>query len=123
MTHLDHDRQGPVWRQWVKELSPGHTLARYDERGCGLSDRQFDGTPRLDTHVGDLGAVADASITLFGMSARFVMTPPDTRKRRPARARSRLLLVDEGSSVWDGGRCTARCRVGGRRQRSRGIAD
>jgi pimeloyl-ACP methyl ester carboxylesterase/DNA-binding CsgD family transcriptional regulator len=60
MTHLDYERQSPVWRHWVSELSRGYTLIRYDERGCGLSDRQFDGTPTLDTYVGDLGAVIDA---------------------------------------------------------------
>jgi pimeloyl-ACP methyl ester carboxylesterase/DNA-binding CsgD family transcriptional regulator len=61
MTHLDYDRQSPVWRHWVRELSRGHALVRYDERGCGLSDRQFDGTPTLDTYVGDLAAVVDAA--------------------------------------------------------------
>ena len=60
MTHLDYERQSPVWRHWVRELSHGLTLIRYDERGCGLSDRQFDGTPTLDTSVGDLAAVLDA---------------------------------------------------------------
>ena len=61
MTHLDYERQSPVWRHWVRELSRGHTLVRYDERGCGLSDRQFDGIPTLDTYVGDLSAVVDAA--------------------------------------------------------------
>jgi RNA polymerase sigma factor (sigma-70 family) len=72
MTHLDYDRQSPVWRHWVRELSRGHALIRYDERGCGLSDRQFDGTPTLDTYVGDLAAVADAArlerFALLGVS-------------------------------------------------------
>ena len=80
MTHLDGDRQSPVRGHWVKELSPGHTLARYDERDRGLSDRHFDGTPTLDTHVVHLAAVADASITLFRMSVRFVMISSDTCK-------------------------------------------
>ena len=61
MTHLDYERDSPVWRHWVRELSRGHTLVRYDERGCGLSDRQFDGTPTLETYVGDLAAVVDAA--------------------------------------------------------------
>jgi pimeloyl-ACP methyl ester carboxylesterase/DNA-binding CsgD family transcriptional regulator len=61
MTHLDYERQSPVWRHWVDELSQGHTLVRYDERGCGLSDRQFAGIPSLDSYVGDLGAVVDAA--------------------------------------------------------------
>ena len=72
MTHLDYDRQSPVWRHWVRELSRGHTLIRYDERGCGLSDRQFDGTPTLDAYVGDMAAVVDAAglerFALFGVS-------------------------------------------------------
>jgi RNA polymerase sigma factor (sigma-70 family) len=72
MSHLEYDRHSPVWRHWVSELSRGHTLVRYDERGCGLSDRQFDGTPTLDSYVGDLAAVVDAAglerFALFGVS-------------------------------------------------------
>jgi len=72
MTHLDYDRQSPVWRHWVRELSRGHTLIRYDERGCGLSDRDFDGVPTLDTYVGDLAAVVEAAglerFALLGVS-------------------------------------------------------
>jgi pimeloyl-ACP methyl ester carboxylesterase/DNA-binding CsgD family transcriptional regulator len=72
MTHLDYERRSPVWRHWVRELSRSHALVRYDERGCGLSDRQFDGTPTLDTYVGDLAAVVDAAglerFTLLGVS-------------------------------------------------------
>jgi len=72
MTHLAYDRQSPVWRHWVMELSRGHALIRYDERGCGLSDRQFDGMPTLDTYVGDLAGVVDAAglerFALFGVS-------------------------------------------------------
>jgi class 3 adenylate cyclase/pimeloyl-ACP methyl ester carboxylesterase len=72
MTHLDFERQSPVWRHWVRELSRGHTLIRYDERGCGLSDRQFDGTPTLDTFVDDLAAVIHAAgiqrFALLGVS-------------------------------------------------------
>jgi pimeloyl-ACP methyl ester carboxylesterase/DNA-binding CsgD family transcriptional regulator len=72
MTHLDYDRESPVWRHWVRELSRGRTLVRYDGRGCGLSDRQFDGIPTLDTYVADLSAVVDAAglerFALFGLS-------------------------------------------------------
>jgi RNA polymerase sigma factor (sigma-70 family) len=72
MTHLEFDRQSPVWRHWVRELGRGQTLVRYDERGCGLSDREFDGTPTLDTYVGDLAAVVDAAglerFALLGLS-------------------------------------------------------
>jgi RNA polymerase sigma factor (sigma-70 family) len=72
MTHLDYDRQSPVWRHWVDELSRGRTLVRYDERGCGLSDRHFDGMPTLETFVDDLTAVVDATgyerFALLGLS-------------------------------------------------------
>jgi pimeloyl-ACP methyl ester carboxylesterase/DNA-binding CsgD family transcriptional regulator len=72
MTHLDYERQSPVWRHWVRELSRGHTLIRYDERGCGLSDREFEGIPTLDTYVGDLTAVVNAAglerFALLGVS-------------------------------------------------------
>jgi pimeloyl-ACP methyl ester carboxylesterase/DNA-binding CsgD family transcriptional regulator len=72
MTHLEYDRRSPVWRHWIRDLSRGHTLVRYDERGCGLSDRNFDGMPTLDSYVGDLAAVVDAAglerFALFGMS-------------------------------------------------------
>jgi pimeloyl-ACP methyl ester carboxylesterase/DNA-binding CsgD family transcriptional regulator len=72
MTHLDYERESPVWRHWVRELSRGRTLVRYDERGCGLSDREFEGTPTLDTFVADLETVVDAAglerFALIGLS-------------------------------------------------------
>jgi pimeloyl-ACP methyl ester carboxylesterase/DNA-binding CsgD family transcriptional regulator len=51
----------PVWQHWVTELSRGRTLIRYDQRGCGLSDRQFEGTPTAETYIDDLAAVVDAA--------------------------------------------------------------
>ena len=72
MTHLDYERQSPVWRHWVRELSHTNRLVRYDQRGCGLSDRQFVGAPTLDTFVGDLASVVDAAglerFALLGVS-------------------------------------------------------
>jgi pimeloyl-ACP methyl ester carboxylesterase/DNA-binding CsgD family transcriptional regulator len=72
MTHLEYERQSPVWRHWIRELSRRHTLVRYDERGCGLSDRHFAGTPTLEHYVADLAAVVDAAgferFAVLGMS-------------------------------------------------------
>jgi pimeloyl-ACP methyl ester carboxylesterase len=39
LTHLEHDWKSPVWHHWLRGLAQHHTLIRYDERGCGLSDR------------------------------------------------------------------------------------
>lgn len=71
LTHLNEDWTSPVWRHWLVGLSTGHTLLRYDERGCGLSEwtvSDFD----LDAWVDDLGAVVDAegldTFPLLGLS-------------------------------------------------------
>jgi pimeloyl-ACP methyl ester carboxylesterase/DNA-binding CsgD family transcriptional regulator len=102
MTHLDYERQSPVWRHWVRELSRGHTLVRYDERGCGLSDREFDGTPSLDTYVDDLAAVVDAAgLERFALLALSGGGPTaiEYAARNPERV-SRLVLY----GTWSRGR-------------------
>ena len=71
LTHLDFDRESPVWSHWVEGLEQGHTFVRYDERGCGLSDREV-GDLSVDTWVADLESVVDAAgldrFALLGMS-------------------------------------------------------
>jgi len=71
LTHLEFDWESPVWRHWLRELSREHTLVRYDERGCGLSDREVDDLS-FESWVADLEAVVDAAglerFPLFGMS-------------------------------------------------------
>ena len=59
LTHLEYDSDSPVWRHWLRELSRHHRLVRYDERGCGLSDREVDDLS-FDAWVEDLAAVVDA---------------------------------------------------------------
>lgn len=59
LTHLEHDWQGPVWRHWLKGLARHHTLVRYDQRGCGLSDRDV-AEFSLDAWVRDLESVVEA---------------------------------------------------------------
>jgi pimeloyl-ACP methyl ester carboxylesterase/DNA-binding CsgD family transcriptional regulator len=71
LTHLDFDWESPVWRHWLAELGDGHTLVRYDERGCGMSDREL-GDLSLETWVGDLETVVAAAglerFVLLGVS-------------------------------------------------------
>lgn len=58
LTHVELDWESPVWRHWLRELSRDHTLIRYDERGCGLSDRTAEEVS-LEAWVRDLERVMD----------------------------------------------------------------
>lgn len=59
LSHLEYDWVSPVWRHWLDELSREHTLVRYDERGCGLSDWNA-ADFSFDSWVRDLETVVDA---------------------------------------------------------------
>ena len=71
LTHLEFELRTPVWRPWLAEHTRGHSLVRYDQRGCGLSDREF-ADVSLDAMVADLEAVVGAAgldrFPLFGAS-------------------------------------------------------
>jgi pimeloyl-ACP methyl ester carboxylesterase len=58
LTHLEYDWNSPVWRHWLTELSSRHTLVRYDQHGCGLSDREVTDYS-VEAQVRDLQAVVD----------------------------------------------------------------
>jgi pimeloyl-ACP methyl ester carboxylesterase len=60
LTHLEYDWDSIVWRHLLQALGRRHTVVRYDERGCGLSDRDPEDFG-LDGLVSDLAAVADAA--------------------------------------------------------------
>jgi len=71
LSHLEFDWTSPVWRPWLAELAREHTLVRYDERACGLSDWQVDDIS-FDAWLTDLETVVSAAglarFALFGMS-------------------------------------------------------
>lgn len=71
LTHLEHDWNGPVWRHWLRGLAQHHTLVRYDERGCGLSDWDV-ADFSMDAWVDDLETVVDEvgldRFSLLGLS-------------------------------------------------------
>jgi pimeloyl-ACP methyl ester carboxylesterase len=60
LTHLEFDWHGLLWRHWLEGLADGHTVVRYDERGCGLSDRDVEALS-LEAWVSDLETVVDAA--------------------------------------------------------------
>jgi pimeloyl-ACP methyl ester carboxylesterase/DNA-binding CsgD family transcriptional regulator len=71
LTHVEFDWQSPVWRHWLRELGRDHTLIRYDQRGCGLSDWDV-AELSADLWLQDLETVVDAAglqrFPLLGMS-------------------------------------------------------
>jgi pimeloyl-ACP methyl ester carboxylesterase/DNA-binding CsgD family transcriptional regulator len=71
LTHLDFDWESLVWRHWLAALGDGRTVVRYDERGCGLSDRDV-GDLSLEVWVTDLETVVAAAglerFALLGVS-------------------------------------------------------
>ena len=71
LTNLEQDWESPVWRHWLTDLGERFTVIRYDERGCGLSDRS-PAEISLRVWLADLEAVADAAqvqrFDLLGMS-------------------------------------------------------
>lgn len=72
LTHLEYDWESPVWRHWTRFLASNFRYVRYDERGCGMTDRSV-GTLSLEAWVGDLDAVIAAAaveepMLLFGVS-------------------------------------------------------
>ena len=59
LNHLEFDWQSPVWHPRLIEFAKNYTMARYDSRGCGLSDRSVKDLS-FEANVRDLEAVADA---------------------------------------------------------------
>ena len=60
LNHLEYDWESPVWRRWLEEVSRHHTLIRYDERGCGLSDWDVEDLS-FEAWIRDLETVARAT--------------------------------------------------------------
>jgi pimeloyl-ACP methyl ester carboxylesterase/DNA-binding CsgD family transcriptional regulator len=93
LTHLEFELRTPVWRPWLAAFTRDHTLVRYDQRGCGLSDREVNDLS-LDAMVADLEAVVDAAgldrFPLFGASQGSAVSIAYAA-RHPERA-SRLVI-------------------------------
>jgi DNA-binding SARP family transcriptional activator/pimeloyl-ACP methyl ester carboxylesterase len=60
MTHLDYDLDSPLRRHWTEDIAAARALLRYDERGCGMSDRNVDRFD-FDAWVEDLETVVDSA--------------------------------------------------------------
>ena len=60
LTHLEYDAESPVWSHWVEFLESHFDYLRYDERGCGMSDRKT-GALDLSSWTNDLDRVVEAA--------------------------------------------------------------
>jgi pimeloyl-ACP methyl ester carboxylesterase/DNA-binding CsgD family transcriptional regulator len=60
LTHLEFDRESPVWSHWLRFFARHFRYVRYDERGCGMSDWTV-GNLGVEQWVEDLGAVVEAA--------------------------------------------------------------
>ena len=59
-THLELDGEAPMWSPIHRELAAGYRLIRYDERGCGMSDRDV-AQISFGGFVTDLETVVDSA--------------------------------------------------------------
>jgi pimeloyl-ACP methyl ester carboxylesterase/DNA-binding CsgD family transcriptional regulator len=72
LTHLEYEWESPVWRHWIRFFASHFRFIRYDERGCGMTDRDVGETPP-ERWAGDLEDVIGAAapedkLILLGIS-------------------------------------------------------
>jgi pimeloyl-ACP methyl ester carboxylesterase/DNA-binding winged helix-turn-helix (wHTH) protein len=103
LSHLEYDWVSPVWRHWLTELSSRHTLIRYDERGCGLSDWDADDLS-FESWVRDLETVVDTMglerFPMLGISQGAAVAVAYAAKH-PDRV-TRLVLYGSFAQGWKG---------------------
>ena len=72
LTHLEYEWESPVWRHWIRFFSDKFRFIRYDERGCGMTDRNTGdlSLERWVEDVEDIVAAADVRepFSLLGIS-------------------------------------------------------
>jgi pimeloyl-ACP methyl ester carboxylesterase len=59
LTHLEFERDSPVWGHWWEALALTHRVVRFDQRGSGLSDRDVEDVS-FEAWLRDLEAVVEA---------------------------------------------------------------
>ncbi len=101
LTHLELDWESSAWGHWFRFLSEDHTLIRYDERGCGLSDRHIKSLS-FEDWVSDLEAVVDTMgldrFPILGMSQGAAVAV-EYAARHPERV-SQLILFGGFAAGW-----------------------
>jgi len=102
MSHLEYEMQSPVWGHWIRFFGDHFRFLRWDDRGCGLTDRDVDELS-FDCWLGDLEAVVAASgveepFALLGISSG-AATCAAYAARHPERV-SRMVLYGGYARGW-----------------------
>jgi pimeloyl-ACP methyl ester carboxylesterase/DNA-binding CsgD family transcriptional regulator len=102
LSHLEYELESPVWGHWIRFFGEHFRFLRWDERGCGLTDRNV-GELSFDRWLGDLEAVVAASgvdepFALLGISSGAAVCVAYAA-RHPERV-SRMLLYGGYARGW-----------------------
>lgn len=103
LSHLEFDWESPVFRHWMHFFAGHFRYVRYDERGCGMTDREV-ATLSLERWTEDLEEVVEAAkidepFTLLGMSQGGA-TCINYAIRHPERVSRLILYGAYGRGVW-----------------------
>ena len=102
LSHLEYELESPVWGHWIRFFGHHFRFLRWDERGCGLTDRDVDDLS-FERWLHDIDAVVEASgveppFALLGISSGAAICAAYAA-RRPERV-SRLVLYGGYARGW-----------------------
>jgi pimeloyl-ACP methyl ester carboxylesterase/DNA-binding CsgD family transcriptional regulator len=102
LSHLEYELESPVWGHWIRFFGDHFRFLRWDERGCGLTDREVDELS-FDRWVADVEALVAASevqepFALLGISSG-AATCVAYAARHPERV-SRMVLYGGYARGW-----------------------
>jgi pimeloyl-ACP methyl ester carboxylesterase len=102
LSHLEYELESPVWGHWIRFFADHFRFLRWDERGCGLTDRDV-GELSFERWLGDLEAVVAASeveepFALLGISSGAAVCVAYAA-RHPERV-SRMILYGGYARGW-----------------------
>ena len=102
LSHLEYELESPVWGHWFRFFGDHFRFLRWDERGCGLTDREVEELT-VERWLEDVDAVVSASgvaepFMLLGISSGAAICIAYAA-RHPERV-SRLILYGGYSRGW-----------------------
>jgi pimeloyl-ACP methyl ester carboxylesterase/DNA-binding CsgD family transcriptional regulator len=102
LSHLEYELESPVWGHWFRFFGDHFRFLRWDERGCGLTDRDVEDLS-FDRWLADLEGVVAASgveepFALLGISSGAAIGCAYA-ERHPERV-SRMILYGGYARGW-----------------------